>query len=82
MAARPGSSVALGGRRVSRLAAFGLFWWDFVVGDDWMVAAGIALSIAASALIAHAGFPAWWALPVLVAAVLAGSIRRAIRAGG
>ena len=24
--------------------AFGRFWWDFVVGDDWRVAVGIALA--------------------------------------
>ena len=66
---------------MNRLSAFGLFWWDFVVGDDWRVAAGIALSIGLSALIAHVGVRAWWALPVLVAVVLAASIRRAVRAG-
>jgi len=23
--------------------AFGRFWWDFIVGDDWVVAAAIGL---------------------------------------
>ena len=27
------------------LRAFGRFWWDFIVGDDWRVAAGIALAL-------------------------------------
>ena len=66
---------------MSRLSAFGRFWWDFVVGDDWRVAVGIALAIGVSALIAHAGVAAWPALPVLVAVVLGASIRRASRAG-
>ena len=26
-----------GGDRMKRLAAFGRFWWDFVIGDDWLV---------------------------------------------
>ena len=26
--------------------AFGLFWWNFIVGDDWTVAAGVALALA------------------------------------
>ena len=25
--------------------AFGRFWWDFVVGDDWRVAAGLAVAL-------------------------------------
>ena len=24
---------------MKQLAAFGRFWWDFVIGDDWLVAA-------------------------------------------
>lgn len=67
---------------MSRVSAFGLFWWDFVVGEDWKVAAGIALAIGLSALVADVGVPAWWVLPAFVAAVLASSIRRAIRAQG
>ena len=31
-------------RAVSR---FGRFWWDFVVGDDWRVAAGVVVGVAA-----------------------------------
>ena len=23
------------------IRAFGTFWWDFIVGDDWRVAAGV-----------------------------------------
>jgi hypothetical protein len=65
---------------VNRLSAFGLFWWDFVVGEDWRAAAGIALAIGLSALTVHVGAPAWWVLPILVAAVLASSIQRAISA--
>ena len=26
-----------------RLKAFGLFWYDFVVGDDWRIAVGLGL---------------------------------------
>lgn len=65
---------------MSRVSAFGLFWWDFVVGEDWRCAVGIALAIIVSALIAHAGVPAWWVLPALVGIVLASSIRHAIHA--
>ncbi len=54
----------------ARLRALGLFVWDFVVGDDWRVAAGVVLAIAATALVATTTVAAWWILPAAVAAVL------------
>jgi hypothetical protein len=59
------------------LRAFGAFWWDFVVGDDWLLAVGVVLGLGAVAGLAHAGVPAWWAAPVFALAVLAGSLVRA-----
>jgi hypothetical protein len=58
---------------------FGAFWWNFLVGDDWRVAAGIALAFALTALLATTSVPAWWLLPVAVAGVLWLSLRRAVR---
>jgi hypothetical protein len=63
-----------------RVAAFGRFWWEFVVGDDWVVAAAIIGAIAATAAIAGAGVAAWWLLPLAVPCVLYVSLRRAIGA--
>ena len=59
--------------------AFGRFWWDFVVGDDWRVAAGLAVAIGLCAALAHDGVSAWWVLPPAVVLVLAESLRRATR---
>jgi hypothetical protein len=64
---------------MSRLGAFGRFWWDFVVGDDWLVAVLVASAIGATAAIAHSGVTAWWLLPAAVLLVLWLSLRRAIR---
>jgi hypothetical protein len=64
---------------VSRLAGFGRFWWDFVIGEDWAAAVGIAAAIAATAIVAHAGLSAWWLLPPAVIVVLYVSLRRATR---
>jgi hypothetical protein len=64
---------------VRLLRAFGLFWWDFVVGDDWRAAAGIAIAIGATAALVAAGVDAWWLMPVAVATVLWLSLRRASR---
>ena len=64
---------------MSRLAAFGRFWWDFVIGDDWRAAATVALAIGVTALLVNANVNAWWFLPLVVVAVLYGSLRRATR---
>jgi hypothetical protein len=55
---------------------FGRFWWDFVVGDDWRVAVGIALALGLTALLATTSAPAWLVLPLAVAAVLWRSLAR------
>jgi len=34
------------------VVAFVRFWWDFVVGDDWKIAAGVALVLTVGALLA------------------------------
>jgi hypothetical protein len=49
---------------------FALFWWDFIVGDDWRVAAGIALALGVTAALATTWATAWLVLPLAVAAVL------------
>jgi hypothetical protein len=61
---------------MSRISAFGRFWWNFVVGDDWRAAAGVALGIGITAAIAAGGIAAWWFLPLAVAVVLWLSLRR------
>ena len=62
-----------------RLAAFGRFWWDFVIGDDWLVAVLVVIGIGATAILAAAAITAWWLLPLAVPAILWLSLRRAIR---
>jgi hypothetical protein len=61
------------------IRSFGLFWWDFIVGDDWRVALGVGVALALTALLTHDGVNAWWLLPVAVALLLADSVRRASR---
>jgi len=58
------------------IRAFGLFWYEFIVGDDWTVAAAVGLAIAATWGLAKAGVSAWWLLPIVVVVSLAFSIRR------
>ena len=58
---------------MSRVTAFGRFWWDFIIGDDWLAAAGVAVALGVTAALA-----AWWVLPPAVALVLGFSLYRAI----
>jgi hypothetical protein len=60
--------------------AFARGVWEFVVGDDWITAAGVVVALGATALVAGAGVAAWWVMPVAVVALLALALRRAARA--
>ncbi|MBV9023216.1 MAG: hypothetical protein JO362_05335 [Streptomycetaceae bacterium] len=62
------------------LRSFALFWYDFIVGDDWRVAVGVAVTLAVTAGLAHSGVNAWWLLPVAVAALLGASLWRVVAA--
>jgi hypothetical protein len=61
-----------------RLKSFGAFWYDFVIGDDWLVAVLVVAGLALTAILTHvARVNAWWVFPVIVFAALAWSLRRA-----
>jgi len=62
-----------------RLRAFVAFLYDFVVGDDWRIAAGVVVGLALTYAIARAGVPAWWLLPALLAVLLPASLWLAVR---
>ena len=64
---------------MSRVLAFGRFWYGFILGDDWLIAAGVAAAIGITALLADGGVAAWWVMPLAVVSLLAGSVRRGTR---
>jgi hypothetical protein len=61
------------------IRAFVDFWIDFVVGDDWTVAATVLVALLATWGLVSAGVPAWWLLPVAALGSTAVSLRRAAR---
>ena len=64
------------------VVAFVRFWWDFIVGDDWRVAAGLLVAFVLTWVLAHHEVAAWWVLPLAVALLLVGSVAREARNGG
>jgi hypothetical protein len=62
-----------------RLRAFLAFWYDFVIGDDWWVAAGVAAGLALTYLLSRAAVAAWWLLPLCLLVLLPLSLWRAAR---
>lgn len=51
--------------------------WEFVVGDDWRTALGVALTLGMVAAFTAVGIAAWWLMPPAVLALLAISLWRA-----
>jgi len=64
---------------IGRLRAFLAFWYDFVVGDDWLVAAGVVLALGLTYALARSTASAWVVLPVAVVVLLPLSLWRAAR---
>jgi len=56
------------------LAAFGRFLWDFIIGDDWRIAAGVVVALGVTALVAGTAVAAWWILPLAVIGLLVVSV--------
>jgi hypothetical protein len=58
------------------LVAFGRFWYDFVIGDDWRIAVGVVLAIILTEVLSHNDITAWWVLPTAVIGLLGMSLGR------
>ena len=69
----------MSGRVVGGLRRFGAFWWDFIVGDDWRIAAGVIVALIITAVLVRVAVPAWWLLPAAALIILTGSLLRAAR---
>ncbi|HWE61851.1 MAG TPA: hypothetical protein VHB98_09075 [Chloroflexota bacterium] len=63
------------------LRGFFLFWYDFIIGDDWRIAAAVVAALIATALLTHGHVTAWWLLPLVVVAFLGLSLWQVARKG-
>lgn len=66
-------------RAGSAARTFGAFWWDFIVGDDWRIAAAVIAALAVTAALGAAGVSAWWVVPAVAAGIFVLSLRHATR---
>jgi hypothetical protein len=66
---------------VKRLRAFGAFWYDFIVGDDWRVAVAVAVALAVTYAVSRSSVASWWITPAVVALLVPLSLWRATRSG-
>lgn len=64
---------------IDRLRKVGAFWYDFVIGDDWRVALGVVIALAAMwGLSTATTIPVWWVAPLAVLVLLPLSLYRAL----
>jgi len=63
---------------MQQVRGFGLFWWDFIIGDDPVLAIGVVLVLALARVANHGGLEsaAWVIGAVGVMAVLGLSLLR------
>jgi hypothetical protein len=65
---------------MGRIRAFGAFAYDFVIGDDWLVAVAVVLALAVTYALSHAAkVSSWWLIPLVLVALLPVSLWRAVR---
>ena len=65
-----------------RLRAFAAFCYDFVIGDDWLIAVGVVVGLALTYALSRTAVPAWWLLPLSLVLLLPLSLWRAVRRRG
>jgi uncharacterized membrane protein len=84
VAAKPASAATVDNvkpersKAVAGLVAFGEFWVDFIVGDDWRIAAGIVIAFILTAVITVSAVT-WGIVPLFVAVFLTYSLSRVVR---
>lgn len=63
---------------MNRIRSGAIGTWDFIVGDDWVTAAGVVAALGLTALVSG-GKGAWLVMPLAVAFLLTLSIWREAR---
>lgn len=64
---------------LSWIVGIGRFLYDFIVGDDWTMAAAVFVGLVLTAVLNVNHLAAWWLIPLTVVLMLGVSLRRASR---
>lgn len=59
---------------MKRMEQFLRFLWDFVIGDDWRIALGVAAALVITLVLSNDGVTSWWLLPLVVLLMLTLSV--------
>jgi hypothetical protein len=67
---------------VGVLGRFFVFWYDFIVGDDWVLAVGVVVLLAVAAALARSELSplAWVVMPLGVVVIVVVSLRDVLKA--
>jgi len=58
---------------------FGLFWLDFILGNDWVMSVTLLISLAVVTSLSHDHTNAWYFLPIVVVLALSLSVFKAMK---
>ncbi len=62
------------------MLGFARFWYRFIIGDDWRVAAAVAAGLVLTTALTALHVPAWWLVPLVAVVGTGASLRRRRRA--
>ena len=64
---------------INGLKAFGEFWYDFIIGDDWTIAVGIVIAFFGTEWLKGSTGQSWYLLPIATALLVSNSLVRATK---
>jgi uncharacterized membrane protein len=69
----------ISGSFVQFVKSFGAFWYDFIIGDDWRIAAGIVISFVLTHAISSSLAFGWYIIPFATVSLISYSLARVVR---
>ena len=64
---------------INGIKAFGEFWYDFIIGDDWTIAVGIVLAFFGTEWLKGSTGQSWYLLPIATALLVSNSLVQATK---
>src|SRR4051812_30696469 len=77
--ASPAATPSPAKSRPSAPKRFALFWYDYLVGDDWQVALGVVIALVLTFLLAPLWPAAWLVMPLAVLLLMPYGLARSLR---